>query len=121
MKQVIPGIDIRKLKPGTKLEVNTLHSVYYIEFLDYGGKCVVYGGRHIPIPLTAQYVGATQSIGGPIRPGWISPFIGMEFILTQKKILNTSPVLKARVIGDEWDYFMDWEEEASSAWEEENL
>lgn len=112
MKQVIPGIDIRKLKPGTKLEVHTLYSIYHIEFLDYGGKCVVYGGIHVPEPLTAQYVGAAYRRGGPIRPGWINPFVGMEFVLTQKRLLNTSPVLNARVIGDGWDYFMNWEEEA---------
>jgi len=115
MKQVIKGIDIRKLKPGTKLEIYTRHSTYYLEFLDYGGKCIVSGGVHVPEPLTAQYVGAAYRRGGPIRPGWISPFVGMEFALSQKRILNTSSVIKAKIIGDGWDYVMDWEEEACDA------
>ena len=107
---MIPGIDIRRLKPGTKIEVYTKHSAYQLEVLDYGGKCIMSGGIHVPEPLIAQYIGAAYRRGGPIRVGWISPFIGMEFILPQKIVLNTSSVIKARVIGEGWDYVMDWQE-----------
>lgn len=45
-----PGIDVHKLKPGTKIKVHTIYSLYEFEVTDKPGYLLAIGGLYIKTP-----------------------------------------------------------------------
>ena len=95
------GINITQLDAGTRIEVQTLNSVYSMTLLG-NGEITIIGGNYMPEQVEARFVGS--SWGTPlIKQNWIGKGMRMEIIYGDKKLL-TSAVLGAKVIGDVWLY-----------------
>jgi hypothetical protein len=103
----LDGIDITKLPPKTKIIVDTKNSIYDIIVVD-GKNIICKGGTHMPQPVTAHLNGSTWG-GSALWLGWINFMMRME-IAYGKKLLTTSPVERATVIGpdESWSYDLDW-------------
>jgi hypothetical protein len=95
------GINVTQLDTGTRIEVQTINSVYKMTLLE-DGKIKVHGGIHILEPTEARFVGSTW--GTPlIKQNWIGKGMQMEITYENRK-LTTGPVQKAKVMGDLWCY-----------------
>jgi hypothetical protein len=98
-----PGIDVNKLKPGTKIRVETVYSVYEFKVSHTPGYVYAQGGKHLPYKQLVHFNGCTFG-GSAIRPGWIGQDLHMEIMVSKKRKLTTSAVQKASVQGDGWAY-----------------
>lgn len=103
------GLNTRKLKPGTKLEVTTKNSTYHIDILDYGGNVIVHGGKYAKTPTKARLTGSTWG-GTQLRVGWIGPDMHMEFWFAHMpRPFVTTGVKNCKVMGQGWEYDMEWD------------
>lgn len=129
-QEELGGIDTRKLEPGTRVEVQTKNSLYKFEFLDQEGQCTIQGGKFFPDPVKIVFPGSTWG-GSMLKIGWIGYKMRLELPNPQwgdsmlKKIgyktrmelpnfknlpgIMTSLIFKAKVIGPDWEYEMDWQ------------
>jgi len=97
------GINVTQLDAGTRIEVQTINSVYNMTLLG-DGRIKIHGGHHVPESVEARFVGSTW--GTPlIKQNWIGKGMRMEMeIIYNDKKLTTSPVQGAKVMGDVWLY-----------------
>lgn len=105
------GISIHKLKAGTTVFAVTKNSVYkIIKSSKDQYEVTIQGGKHFLEPVYANFSGST--FGGSImKIGWIGYGMYMEFYVpSHKKKYRTTPVEAARIVGDGWEYDMDWDE-----------
>lgn len=105
------GVNITKLKPGTKLEVQTQSgSVYKITVLNPGKRRVeIQGGRHFEQPEEVFLMGSTWG-GSMIKLGWIGHNMCMEAYRQQHfGPLVTTGVKALKIIGLDWEYNFEWE------------
>ncbi len=105
------GIEVISLKPGTKITVKTLNSVYDMEVTEEPGELLVQGGTHITEKKKIYFSGSTWG-GTSIRVGWIGYNMHMEMITGKWRKLTTSPVQEITVSGDGWSYKLEDLEEA---------
>lgn len=108
------GIDITKLKPGTKIFVTTTNNLYTITIID-GCKVKVKGGRYFPQEEEKILTGSTWG-GSMIKLNWIGYDMCMEFGNRFCFVL-TSPVQNAIILGDDWYYELSWSKEQDSTLE----
>jgi hypothetical protein len=109
------GINVHKLKPGTTVYAATKNSVYKIVKCDTDQYRVwIQGGKYFPQPAEANFSGST--FGGSImKIGWIGYGMYMEiYSLSHRKKYKTTPVEAARVVGNGWEYDMDWDKQGIS-------
>lgn len=97
------GINVSILEPGTRIEVQTLNSLYKLEVLD-DGLVRMQGGNYLPEPVEGEFKGSTWGTS-LLKQHWIGKGMKMEFAHGEK-ILTTSIVEGAKVIGDLWMYEM---------------
>lgn len=97
-----PGIDVYKLKPGTKIKVKTERSLYEFEVTDTPGRLLARGGKYISGIEEIHLTGSTYG-GSMIRVGWIGQDMLMEYVLPHKRI-TSSRVVEATVCGPDWEY-----------------
>lgn len=106
------GIDVHKLPAGTRLVIRTNNSNYIIEKTDFGGECVIQGGKFFPNPTPATFVGSTVG-GSCIWLGWVGHRLYMEVAWRhddgRRGVLTTSSVMTAKIIGSSWEYEMEWQ------------
>ena len=104
------GINVHDLKPGTIVLAVTKNSLYKI----IKGKLdkydiLVHGGKHFLEPVKGNFSGSTFG-GSMIKIGWIGYGMHMEIhIPSYKKTYKTTPVKAARIVGNDWEYTMEWE------------
>lgn len=104
-----PGIDFGRLKPGTKVRVDTLYSTYEFTVLS-GPKVMVKGGRYFREEREGHLSGSTWG-GTCIKVNWVGYDMNMEIVYYKNekpKIIRTSRVQAATVYGDGWEYSLDW-------------
>lgn len=105
------GIDFSKLKPGTRVKVDTLYSTYEFTVLD-GEKVTVKGGRYYPEEKEAKLTGSTWG-GSAIKVNWVGHDMNMEIVSCPKEgephRITTSRVQNATVYGDGWEYTIEWD------------
>ena len=102
------GIHVHKLKPGTLILVATKNSLYKIVKSDVTDEVVIQGGKYVSHPKLARFTGSTFG-GSMIKLCWIGFGMQMEIYIPEDKMkLKTSVVHAARVIGNGWEYDMDW-------------
>lgn len=101
------GIDVRSLKPGTKVFVNTKNSEYIIETTSKPGYVKAQGGRYFPEVQECYFNGSTWG-GSMLKLGWIGRGMHLEFSLEDGRTLTTTGVRKARIEGADWHYDFDW-------------
>ena len=95
------GIDLRKLKPGTKIIVGTVNSTYNMAIINQK-EVWLQGGKKLPKKTKGFLVGSTWG-GSMLKIAWIGYDMHMEFHFNDK-ILTSSRVQKAKVIGEDWEY-----------------
>lgn len=104
------GINVHKLKTGTMVLVVTKNNLYKIIKQDGGEQAVtLQGGKYYLEPTSVFFTGSTLG-GTMLKIGWIGYGMKMEFFEGTKK-LSTSSVMAAKVVGDGWEYNMDWTHE----------
>ncbi len=106
------GISFDELETGTKVEAQTLNTLYVIEATGEKGKVLVQGGKYFPEPTEAQFNGSTWG-GGMLKMGWIGHQMCLDFVYTRSTgepgNIVTSPIQSAAVIGPDWKYEMEWD------------
>jgi hypothetical protein len=96
------GVDIRALRPGTTVIVETDNSRYrFVTLLD-PSTLVVKGGAMFPEQAIVQLIGAT--IGSNVRVGWIVVGLRMEMYLGRMCIRSSAvrSVTVERVPPSKW-------------------
>jgi len=103
------GINVHNLKPGIIVLVSTKNSTYKIVKGDKDKHhIIVQGGSRFPEPTDSNFAGSTWG-GSMIKTGWIGYGMHMEIhVPSVKKSYITSRVWAAKVIGDGWEYEMEW-------------
>jgi len=101
------GIDVTKLEPGTLIEVNTIKSIYLLQITDESNQIIAHGGKHLPTPKEVRFNGSTFG-GSMLKLNYIGYGMHMEMGITDRKKITTSPVIKAKIIGEGWEYEMEW-------------
>lgn len=99
----VQGVEIMKLKPGTKLEVYTKNTLYEIEKIDFGDNFYAQGGKHLQKRKKIKLHGSTYG-GSAIKIDYIGLNMQMEFAIGKERIITTSPIEKIKVVGDGWHY-----------------
>ena len=106
-KQIkLGGINVGKLKPNTKIVVQTLRNVYFLKTLD-NGNVIIKGGKYFPQEVERVFHGSTWG-GSMIKTDWIGYSMRMEIGNGDHEVIITSPVQAATVIGEDWIYELDW-------------
>ena len=104
------GINVHLLKPETIVLVVTKNNLYKIIKGDEDKHdAFVQGGKLFPELKRIKFTGSTFG-GSMLKIGWIGKEMLMElYSIEEKKLYRTSEVVAARVVGDGWEYDMDWE------------
>lgn len=104
------GINVHNLKPGTTVYAVTRNSLYKIIKGDGDQYDVsIQGGKHFPQPVRGNFSGSTFG-GSMMKIGWIGYGMYMEiYVPSCRKTYKTTPVKSARVVGEGWEYDMEWE------------
>lgn len=102
----LKGIEINEIKEGEIVIVETANSTYALERIAGDRRVKIQGGKHFTDPTEAVMIGSTFG-GSLMKLGWIGYKMHME-IAFDDKIIVTSPISKAKVKGDFWEYQMDW-------------
>jgi hypothetical protein len=99
-----PGIDVRRLKTGTRILVETGQHVYEMKVVLSGAGLVEISSTDPVLrrPTVGQLVGSLGPSGGEVE-GWIGKdlFMVLRF---RNGVYRSSPVLTAEVSGDDWHY-----------------
>lgn len=105
-KNDLHGIDLCKMKKGTKVKVITKNSIYEFVVVD-GQKVIVKGGKFFPTPVEAELKGST--FNKKMKIGWIGFMMNMN-IITEGRLVTTSSVQSATVFSPEgdWLFNLDW-------------
>lgn len=103
------GINVHKLKPGTIVFVITKNSMYKIIKVNGDQYSItIQGDKRFHQPINANFSGSTFG-GSIIKLGWIGCGMNMEiYVPAYKKTYVTTSVKAARVVGDGWEYDMEW-------------
>jgi hypothetical protein len=99
------GVDLNKLAIGTKIEAQTLSTLYKIEILP-NGKAIVEGGRYFPEPKET-YIGGSTWGGSMLKLGWLG--LGMHIEIKKADTdgcMITTAVQSLKVIAPDnsWEY-----------------
>jgi hypothetical protein len=88
--KTLTAVDLRSLRSGTELVVETVNTRYRVVMLDDGRQALVQGGRYFPQETTAGMLGCTFG-GSLLQLGWIVEGLCMALSVCGKRIV-TSPV-----------------------------
>jgi len=85
----VKSIDLRSLRPGTKVVVNTRNSRYNLVMCDGSGwNALVQGGSRFPQETQAQVEGSTLG-GSALKIGWIGVGLFLVISASGKRSLTT--------------------------------
>ncbi len=104
------GIDVHSLKPGTTVLVVTKNNLYkMIKGSEDKYDVSIQGGKLFPEVKKIKFSGSTFG-GTMLKIGWIGKEMFMElYSIEERKIYRTTGVTAARIVGDGWEYDMQWE------------
>lgn len=103
-QEELQGIDVSKLPLGCQIVVRTNNNIYKIKTGE--DKVWVQGGKYFPEKTECIFNGSTFG-GSMLKLNWIGHGMYMEFNF-DNKLITTSSVREAKIIGDGWHYNMDW-------------
>jgi len=102
------GINLEKLPPGTKLEIQTVNSLYRLEKLDYGNRYNLQGGEYFQQVTEVRIPGSTYG-GTTIRVNWIGYLMRLEiYDPARGGVIHTSSIRQAKIITPTYEYSLDW-------------
>jgi len=94
----VRGIDVRSVRPGTELVVDTRASRYRLVIIDGdGSNALVQGGRYFRRETKARIDGSTLG-GSLLKMGWIAVGLCVEISVRGQRII-TSRIRSIRVEG----------------------
>ncbi len=104
------GIDVHALKPDTAILVVTKNNLYkLVKGSEDKYEVFIQGGKLFPEIKKIKFTGSTFG-GSMLKIGWIGKEMLMEmYCIEDKKLYRTSGVVAARIIGNGWEYDMEWE------------
>ena len=110
------GIQLSAIKAGTKLNVETMNSIYEICVVNnceitISGGMKKDGSVRFPKPLPGMIIGST--IHGEFKMGWIMHGMRLIVGIVPDGTIETSPVIEVKLEGADWNYSMDWRTEPS--------
>jgi hypothetical protein len=93
---VLQGVDLKSLSPGSLVDVETKSRHYLIECL--GGNTMRISGhpQYCPAPMLAELQGSVD-LAGDVEKGCIRPGKHMAFLLDEHIPMTTSKVLSVHV------------------------
>ena len=99
---------------GTKVEIQTLNTLYILEPSGKEGRnAIVQGGKFFPEPTEAGFGGSTWG-GSMLKLGWIGHQMCLELVYTRPTgepgCVTTSLVQSAKIVGPDWEYEMEWDD-----------
>lgn len=101
-----PGIDLRLLKPGTIVFLETNLCLYELKVLD-SNHCLIEISSNddaLKRPTTGQFVASIYPVDSKIRlDGWIGRNLVMEIRFRNGNYLS-GPIISASVKGVDWSY-----------------
>ncbi len=100
------GIDLSQLEIGTKIEMQTVNTLYHIEVLPEN-KFMVQGGHFFIQPIET-YIGGSTYGGSMIKLKWLGINMHAEIGTPHRAspLVTTSAIRSIKVIGpnDKWNY-----------------
>ncbi|MCI0565326.1 MAG: hypothetical protein MN733_43225 [Nitrososphaera sp.] len=101
------GVQLDKLAVGTKVEAQTLNTLYKIEVLR-NGKQRIEGGKYFPQAVETRISGSTWG-GSMLALKWLGLGMNMEIhkgVPSDRPIFTTSPVQSLKIIAPDgsWEY-----------------
>ena len=101
------GIDLSKLPPGTRVEAQTLNTLYKICVVG-DGTFEVEGGKYFPSPTVTRIAGSTWG-GSMLKMKWLGVDMHIEMANpnpTGGRIMTTTAVKSLKVIAPDgsWEY-----------------
>lgn len=107
------GIVVSELSAGTKLEVQTMNTLYKLEITDpEKGKAIAEGGKLLPEPKEVSVLGCTWG-GSMLKVDWIGHQMCLQMFYIRDNetpgCITTSLIQGAKVIGSNFEYEMEWE------------
>ena len=105
------GINIHLLKPDILVLVVTKNNLYKLTKGHEDKYDVsIQGGKLFPEAKKIKFTGSTFG-GSMLKIGWIGKGMLMEmYCVEDDKVYKTSGVMAARIIGDGWEYDMEWDD-----------
>jgi len=92
----LDGIDVRQLRRGTIVTVQTRHSIYRCVIVDARRRIAsVQGGSGFETPTVARIDGSTEG-GSPMKMGWIGLGLRLELSVGRQRTI-TSPVIAIEI------------------------
>ena len=88
--EVVDGLAVDSLAPGTTIEVRTRNSRYRLTLLDGDGHALVTGGALFREPTEVRIEGSTAG-GSSLKLGWIGVGLRLELSMGQR-LITTSDV-----------------------------
>ena len=96
-QEKLGGVQLDELEPGTKIEVQTLNTLYTIEVLE-NGKYMVSGGSYFSAP-TETHIGGSTWGSSMLKLKWLGINMHIEMGHPAKNgIITTSPVQAIKII-----------------------
>jgi len=96
MTEVLEGVDLKNLKAGSLIDIETTSRHYQIECL--GGNAIRISGHpeYCPDPVPAQLQGSIDN-EGHLELGLIGRGMRLMFFLNERRPVTTSTVVSVRV------------------------
>lgn len=101
-----PGIDVCRLKVGTRITVETTQTVFELEMtVPSSGILRIFGtDPRLRSGVSGRLLQSNYDKDGLVNiPYWIGKSLRMQFVF-KNGIFSCTPALSARVIGDNWFY-----------------
>jgi hypothetical protein len=100
-----PGIDMRRLKPGTTILLGSESHVYEMKVTYPVHGIVEISSTDAPLRLATvgQFLHSSHWLGGNVLSGWIGKGLVMQ-IRFRNGIYTSQPIVSARVSGEGWAY-----------------
>ena len=99
-----PGIDVKRLKPGTHLFVETENCIYEMKVIraDLGLLEISSSDPPLRLPTVGQHLGGRLPPACEVE-GWIGKGLLMSFRF-RNGLYTSAPVISAEVKGHNWHY-----------------
>lgn len=109
------GLDLKKLTPGVKINVETWNSIYFMVLSNNEGDVVIRGGtmrggnRRFPTSVSANLVGSNKPLHTALRMSWVGIGLCMNIQLDDGEFISTSPVKNVVIKAEDgsWFYSLD--------------
>jgi hypothetical protein len=99
-----PGISIPHLSPGTKVLVETVHSIFEFTVVDYEHVEVTSTDHRFHKPVVGRFIRSVYDMAGTMEfPHWIGNNLRMELEF-RNAMFRSTPVVSACVIGKGYKY-----------------